>query len=143
MESRAQAWRALVVAAAALLSIGLAAAQNPRASVVQQTARSWLATTDRGDAAESWKSAGKQFQTALTVERWAESLQRVRPPLGPVASRGLLATEFRKSFPGAPDGEYAIIVFRTSFAKKQDAREMVTLAHEADGAWRVIGYFIR
>lgn len=135
--------RFLVVAGVALLSISHAAAQSPQASLVQETARAWLATTDRGDAEASWKSAGKQFQNAITVERWAESLKLVRPPLGAVAERAVLSTEFRKSFPGAPDGDYAIVVFRTGFAKKTDARETLTLEHEPDGGWRVIGYFIR
>ena len=60
---------------------------------------------------------------------------------GRCRSAPLLATQFRKSIPGAPDGEYAIVVFRTTFAKKLDARETLTLEHEPDGAWRVIGYF--
>ena len=41
------------------------------------------------------------------------------------------------------EGEYASLVFRTSFANQADARETVTLERESDGAWRVVGYFIR
>ena len=48
-----------------------------------------------------------------------------------------------KSFPGAPDGEYSLLVFRSTFANKTDSRETVTLEREADGNWRVIGYFVR
>jgi hypothetical protein len=36
-----------------------------------------------------------------------------------------------------------LLVFRSSFAKKIDSGETVTLEREADGAWRVIGYLIR
>jgi hypothetical protein len=36
----------------------------------------------------------------------------------------------------------ALAQFRTTFAKKTDTRETVTLEHEADGAWRVVGYVI-
>ena len=136
-----------VLGAVWLLAIGLcvasqAIAQDPRASLVQEAARAWLADTDRGDAARSWKRAGKRFRDAITVERWAESLRQVRPPLGEVSQRGLLGTQFRRSIPGAADGDYAIIVFRTTFTKKSDARETVTLEREADGVWRVAGYFI-
>jgi hypothetical protein len=42
-----------------------------------------------------------------------------------------------------PDGEYAQIVFRTIFASKPDGSEQVSLEREADGQWRVIGYFPR
>ena len=45
--------------------------------------------------------------------------------------------------PGVPDGEYSLLVFRSGFTKKADSRETVTLEREADGVWRVIGYFIR
>jgi hypothetical protein len=138
-----RALRALLALAAALCYAGPLAAQDPRASLVQETARAWLADTDRGNAAQSWKNAGKQFRNAITVERWAESLKQVRPPLGAMSQRAVLATQFRKNIPGAPDGEYAIVVFRTTFAKKFDARETLTLEHEPDGVWRVIGYFVR
>jgi hypothetical protein len=138
-----RALRALLALGVGLLCAGQLAAQDPRASLVQETARAWLADTDRGDAAQSWNNAGKQFRNAITVDRWAESLKQVRPPLGAMSQRAVLATQFRKSFPGAPDGEYAIVVFRTTFAKKLDARETLTLEHELDSVWRVIGYFIR
>jgi len=47
-----------------------------------------------------------------------------------------------RQIPGAPDGDYALLEFRTSFAKKTNSRETVTLEREADDTWRVIGYFI-
>jgi hypothetical protein len=92
---------------------------------------------------QSWKSAGKKFQDAMSVDRWAKSLKQVRTPLGELSQRTAIATQFRKTFPGAPDGDYAIVLFRTNFAKKRDGSETVTLEHEVDGAWRVIGYSIR
>jgi hypothetical protein len=45
--------------------------------------------------------------------------------------------------PGAPDGDYAVIQFSTEFAHKRTARETVTPMRDADGEWRVSGYFIR
>ena len=138
-----RAWRALLALGVGLLCASPLAAQEPRASLVQETTRSWLADTDRGNAEQSWKKAGKQFRDAITVERWAESLKRVRTPLGALSQRAQLGTQFRKNIPGAPDGEYAIVLFRTTFAKKMDARETLTLEHEPDGAWRVIGYLIQ
>ena len=138
-----RALRALLALAAALFYAGPLAAQDPRASLVQEKARMWLADTDRGNAAQSWKNAGKQFRDAITAERWAESLKGVRPPLGALSQRAQLGSQFRKNIPGAPDGEYAIVLFRTTFAKKMHARETLTLEHEPDGAWRVIGYLIQ
>lgn len=146
METTRQPVRALC--ALAMLGIGLIyagelPAQDPRASLVQESARAWLAVTDRGDGGKSWNDAGKRFRNAITAERWAQSLRKVRSPLGTTSQRAVLATQFNKSIPGLPDGEYAIVVFRTTFARKMDARETMTLEHESDGAWRVIGYLIR
>lgn len=137
------ALRAVLALGIGLLCAGPLAAQDPRASLVQETARTWLADTDRGNAAQSWKNAGKQFRNAITVERWAESLKAVRAPLGALSQRAQIGTQFHKSIPGAPDGEYAIVLFRATFAKKLNSRETVTLEREPDGAWRVIGYLIQ
>ena len=70
-------------------------------------------------------------------------VKQVRPSLGALSERTLLSTQFTNSFAGAPDGDYALLVFRSSFANKTDSRETVTLQREGDGPWRVIGYFIR
>ncbi len=121
---------------------GSAVAQDPRASAAQSAALAWLAMTERGDAAGSWGAAGKQFQKAITADKWGQALSKVRTPLGALVERSMLSTQFSKTFRGAPDGDYAVLVFRTSFAKKIDSRETVTLEHETDGAWRVIGYSI-
>ncbi len=111
--------------------------------MAQKEARGWLILTDRGDAAASWRAAAKKFQTAISEDRWTAALREVRPPLGEVTDRTLLSTEFTTTLPGAPDGEYALLVFHSSFVKKVDVQEMVNLEREADGAWRVIGYLIR
>jgi hypothetical protein len=47
-----------------------------------------------------------------------------------------------KSLPGAPDGDYEVVQFQTSFANKAAANETVVLSLEASG-WKVDGYFIR
>lgn len=137
------ALRALLVLGMGLLCAGPLAAQDPRASLVQDTARAWLSDTDRGNAAQSWKNAGRQFRNAITVEEWGGSLKEVRAPLGSLSQRAQIGTQFHKNIPGAPDGEYAIVLFRTTFAKKLNSRETVTLELEPDGAWRVIGYLIQ
>jgi hypothetical protein len=135
----------LVVLACCLGAIGISSvsAQDPRATIAQNEARRWLELIDRGDAVAGWSAAGKQFQNAISADKWADSLKQVRPPLGALVERTLLSTQFTTSFQGAPDGDYVLLEFRTSFAKKTDGRETVTLEHEADAAWRVIGYLIR
>jgi hypothetical protein len=64
-------------------------------------------------------------------------------PRGSVVQRTLASTRFEKSFPGAPEGEYAVLAFRTAFEKEAGGTETVTLEREPDGIWRVVGYTIR
>jgi hypothetical protein len=134
---------ALAVIACLLGFVPLADAQGPAAGLVQKAAREWLALTDANDSAASHKAAGERFRGAVTVAQWAHSLKAARVPLGPLGQRTLLSTKFEKSFAGVPDGEYALLQYRTVFAKKSEARETITLERERDGEWRVIGYFIR
>ncbi len=140
--TRRGALRVVLAGCFSAIGIGSALAQDPRATIAQKEARSWLELTDHGDAAASWRAAGKKFQNAITADRWADSLKQVRPPLGELVERTVLSTQLTKQIPGAPDGDYALLEIRASFAKKTDGRETVTLEHEADGAWRVIGYYI-
>ena len=132
-----------LLVAAIVLAAGPAAAQDARESTVQRAARDWLALIDKGDYAASWKQAGSKFRLAITPERWSESVTAVRGPLGPLVQRSMLSTTFTRTFPGVPDGDYALVVFRTALEKKTEGDETLTLEHEPDGAWRVIGYFIR
>lgn len=139
--NRTISWPARL-AAAALCSVWLATAfaQDPRATSAQAAARDWLALADRGDAQASWDAASKKFQAALPVAAWADSLKKERAPLGAVLSRTALKTTFKKTFPGVPEGDYALVVFETNFANRTEDHETITLEREADGKWRVVGY---
>jgi hypothetical protein len=59
------------------------------------------------------------------------------------AGAPLAANTYKTSLPGAPDGEYVVIAYETSFDKKQAATETITPMKDADGRWRVSGYFIK
>ena len=92
--------RALLAFGVGLLCAGPLAAQDPRASLVQETARAWLADTDRGNAAQSWKNAGKQFRNASSVERFRNALSWARNSARTVPARPTANT--RSSFFGPP-----------------------------------------
>ena len=134
---------AWVLAAIALGAPVSSVAQDARATSVQRVARDWLALIDRGDYAASWKAAGAKFKLAVTSERWSAAAKSVRGPLGAVVQRSMYNTSFTKAFPGAPEGDYALVVFRTAFQNKTGGDETITLEHEADGQWRVVGYAVR
>ena len=143
LAARGVALRALV--AIACLAAGFSFAQDPRAAAVQNAARAWLAQTDRLDATASFAAAGDKFRGPITQDAWADALEKARAPLGAVVQRTIVETAFdRATTPGGgPEVDIAVILFRTVFAQKTSSTESVTLALDADGAWRVIGYFIR
>jgi len=141
--SRRRLLATLTAVAGSVACTRIATAQDPRASIAQKAAREWLALADRQDHAAMHKAAGAKFRSAITPEKWAEASKAARDPLGPTLQRTLISTAFEKQFPGVPEGNYALLQFRTAFAKRPDSRETVTLEREPDGQWRVIGYFIR
>ena len=106
-------------------------------------AEKWLVMIDGGRYAESWKEAAEVFRSAVKQEQWEQSLQAVRKPLGALVSRKLVTKAYQTSLPGAPDGEYVVIQFQTSFQNKASAIETVTPMRDKDGKWRVSGYFIK
>jgi len=125
------------------LAAGAALAQDPKATAAQAAAREWLALADRADAQASWNAAGKKFQEAMPASGWAAAFAKARAPLGATKSRTISKTNFRKKFQDYPEGDYALIIYTTSFANKTIGQETVTLERESDGKWRVIGYSIR
>ena len=136
--------RKVALALAAPLLFALSAhAQDPRASVVASVARDWLAIVDRGDAEASHAQAGERFRASMSVATWARGLAKERGSRGALVQRTSLSTTFDPKIDGMPSGEFAMLLYRTAFAQQSTASETVTLEREKDGAWRVVGYFIR
>lgn len=106
-------------------------------------AKAWLALVDAGSYNESYDTAAALFKGALTQDAWAKALTASRTPLGAVQSRTLAATQSTTSLPGAPDGKYVVMQYRTVFAQKASALETLTVMLDKDGVWRVAGYFIK
>lgn len=109
----------------------------------QKAAEAWLKLVDSGDYGASWDEAAPAFQEKVPRERWVSMVDGVRKPLGEVRSRSLAALTATSSLPGAPDGEYVVIQYKTEFAGKAGAVETITPMKAPDGSWRVSGYFIR
>jgi hypothetical protein len=108
-----------------------------------ESAGAWLALVDAGEYGKSWDEAASLFKSVLPKNQWEKSLQTVRKPLGKVISRATGSATYTKSLPGAPDGQYVVIQYNTSFENKKSSVETVTPMLDKDGKWRVSGYFIK
>ncbi len=127
-----------------VLTSGICAAQaQEKENAAVAAAKQWLALVDEGEYGESWTRAAGYFKNAVTQEKWEQSLSGARKPLGKLISREVKDKMYETALPGAPDGEYVIIHFQTSFDNKKSATETVTPMLEKDGQWRVSGYFIK
>ena len=128
-----------------VLSIGgCKSSGNPEAEkVAVQAAQDWLALVDAGQYAQSWDEVAEYFKNAVAQDKWIEMVWGVRNPLGAMKTREVKSSRYTTSVPGAPDGEYVIIQFNTSFENKQSAVETVTPMSQKDGNWGVSGYYIK
>ena len=118
-------------------------AQQAPEQLAQQSAESWLALVDSGKYAESWQQAASLFKAHVSKDDWQKMLSATLGPLGKNTSRKLRSAKYATSLPGAPDGEYVVIQYESSFEHKQSAIETITPMLEKDGQWRVSGYFIK
>ena len=113
------------------------------ATAAVSAAEKWLALVDAGEYSASWKDAAELFRNAVKSEQWEQSMQAGRKPFGKLISRKVQTKTYKTSLPGAPDGEYVIIQFGTSFENKKTAIETVTPMMDKDGKWRVSGYYVK
>ena len=92
---------------------------------------------------ESWNKAAQFLRKAVTKDHWKQAIGGARKPLGKELSREVASKSVQTSLPGAPDGKYVIIQFKSSFQNKKSAVETIIPMMEEDGKWRVSGYYIR
>lgn len=109
----------------------------------QMAATNWLVQIDKGEYLESWDNAAQYFQNQILQDRWSAALKASRGPLGNSTSRNINSSEFRSELPGAPDGNYYILTYNSSFENKASAIETITLTKGIDGKWRAVGYYIK
>jgi hypothetical protein len=118
-------------------------ADEPAEKAAQAAARLWLGQIDAGNYGRSWNDASAYFKGAVTEKGWHDALNGTRKPLGNLATRKLGKAQNVKSLPGAPDGNYVVMQYETSFANKKSAVETVTFVQEKDGKWKAAGYYIK
>ncbi|MBA3863255.1 MAG: LuxR family transcriptional regulator [Erythrobacter sp.] len=109
-------------------------AAEPSASAAARAAEDFLMLVDESRWAESYAATGAQFRRLNTLAVWSEVSERVRPPLGKLLTRDLIANEY---VPAPPEG-YRLVKFRSTYANGTAQTESLSLAWE-DGAWKVAG----
>jgi hypothetical protein len=134
----------LVMLLCSIVFCGTAFAENVDVEkAALAAAKAWLQLVDEGNYSESWNEASGYFKNAITREQWGQQIQGARGPLGKTVSRTVKSMQYTTTLPGAPDGEYVVIQFDSSFTNKKTAVETITPMLDKDGMWRVSGYYIK
>lgn len=137
-------YTALALTAGLTFSIAVPArADQEQGQQAAAAAETWLELVDEGKYEESWDQAAELFKRSVPKKEWSRTVAAGREPMGKLISRELSSKKYSTTLPGAPDGEYVVIQFATSFENKKSAVETVTPMKDPDGAWRVSGYFIK
>ncbi|MBB6523652.1 DUF4019 domain-containing protein [Pseudoteredinibacter isoporae] len=110
--------------------------------IQSKTVIDWLNMVDDGKYAESWDVAAPFFKAQVSKEQWLQGLKQARTPLGKVVTRDIESSDIHSVLPGAPEGEYIVVVLKASFEKMPSATETVTLKKD-DDRWRIVGYYIK
>jgi uncharacterized membrane protein len=112
-------------------------------SVAIESAETWLGVIDNGKYAESWEESAIILRNHVGKEQWVSAMESHRKPFGKLISRKVKLKRYKTSLPGAPDGKYVVIQFKTSFVSKKRVIETVTPMLDEDGKWRVSGYYMK
>jgi hypothetical protein len=118
-------------------------AQDPQVSEARHVALEWLTVVDADNGTASYAAAAEKFRQAMTQEQWATALSEARAQFGALERRTFAGAQKGDEIPNKPEGDFVILFFRSSFAKRDTVTEQVTLEREADGKWRIIGYSLR
>jgi len=124
-------------------NIALAGATDEKEAKAIESGQQWLTLCDQANYSESWETAATYFKNAVKKEQWEQMAAAVRKPLGKVGKREVKSQKYQTTAPGAPDGEYVIIQFSTTFENKKESTETVTMMMDKDRGWRAAGYFVK
>ena len=120
-----------------------AAASADKERLAERAAGKWLALVDAGEYDTAWERAASLFKMQVSRGQWRAAAAAARKPLGSMSGRRLITANYVTSLPGAPDGEYVVLQYRSEFENKKSAIETVTPMLDRDGSWRVSGYYVR
>jgi hypothetical protein len=125
------------------VALWMSACSQDKRTVAEGAASNWLKLVDSGNYAQSWDDTGNVLKANVARDQWQELLVRNRAPLGSLISRKLKSAEYTTQLPGAPDGQYVVLQYESSFEHKNSASETVTPALDKDGKWRVCLYTVK
>lgn len=131
----------------AIIAVFVFAAQTLQAQdttaqedAAEAAAGEWIALVDTAGYASSWQEAAPVFQSGISEDEWVQAVEQVRGQVGEIESRSLYNSEYRTTLPNAPQGEYVVLQYQSSFARLPQAMEMVVMTKTEEDDWKAAGY---
>ncbi len=115
---------------------------SEKEDAAKEAALAWLGLVDSSRYEASWDAASSLFRQQVSSSDWARAVESARRPLGALQSREFVSATYAETLPGAPDGEYVVLIFSATYENKAAAVETVTPMWD-EGHWRVSGYYIK
>ena len=123
--------------------VGTGAADEKKKAEAIMAAEDFLLLIDTAQYGKSWDASSSLFQGQVPKDTWIQQISAIRSALGKLNKREIINAQYMTTLPGAPDGEYVVIQYESSFDSKQNGVETVTPMLDKDAQWRVSGYYIR
>ncbi|MBI2689019.1 MAG: DUF4019 domain-containing protein [Acidobacteria bacterium] len=107
----------------------------------RKSGEKWLALLDQAKYKDAWKQASQHQRPQISADEWESQIRAMRTAAGALQQRGYQSAKPSKTLAGAPDGDYLILEYATTFANKPKAVEVVVMSKEP-GGWKAAGYSI-
>jgi hypothetical protein len=104
-----------------------------------EVSKGFVELLDAQDYGKSWSQASAYFQATVPQQDWVIMMEKLRKPLGNLQKREISDQRVAKDPANLPKGDYMVLFYRSKFANKDNAYELVTLVKE-DGVWKVLTY---
>ncbi|WP_176365222.1 DUF4019 domain-containing protein [Pseudoalteromonas ulvae] len=125
----------------ALLGVLLVLPLMLKAEVDKLAVTDWLTAIDDGLYQQSWLTSSGYLQSQVPENIWVSSLSSARSQFGSIVSRELIDSKTLSDLPKVPQGDYTVMIYRTTFTKGT-ATETVTFMQTEDD-WKAAGYYIK
>ncbi len=99
----------------------------------------WLAVVDKGDFGNAYDMTTKALQFTMPRNEWVPMMKAMKGSKGEVTERKVIDIRTAKDPKGAPQGDYMIFIYETTFSNGKKATEILSL-QEYNGVWRVYSY---
>lgn len=126
------------------LTVGAMLAGSAQAATEEPTSSAWqwLELLDKGKYADSYAEGSAIFRSRISERSWESKVQIFRDAIGTIVWRDVLDVSSVADPPLLPNGQYAVVHYKSKFSDKKEYQESVTLVME-NGLWRVATYDIK